>query len=103
MTVEFMTGAIILDIVRMIAALVFMFAAYKTVKTYLKEDKTKRDWLGVMVGAFSLIVISIIASPANQPKKAIDVPSKIEYKEEVDITTPEPRFERNEGFTPLGE
>jgi hypothetical protein len=111
MSIEFMTGAMLLSSIKMALAMIFIWVLYRAglkFYTYIVDDSDTKTlnlkW--ELAYIFGVVMVSIFMGSAAQPKLEIDVPvnrNLIEYQsgEEVVIETPEPRTEKLEGFTPL--
>lgn len=108
MSLEFMTGALVLNSITAVLILLLLLALYRigrAVYLFAVEEQPPRVTLELTY-LFIFVFISAVYGTASQPKVAIDVPKsreQIEYEEnkEIVIKTPPPRTETLEGFTPL--
>lgn len=111
-SIEFMTGAMILASIKMAVFLIFIYMIYRVGKKFydynISEDEEKTinvKWEFSYI--FGVVLLSIFMGSAAQPKISLDVPTDrnlIEYQsntDEVMIETPHLRTEKLEGFSPL--
>lgn len=111
-SVEFMTGAMLLSAIKMAVSLVFIYMMYrvgKKVYEFIIDEENEKTvnvkW--EMMYIFGFIMLTIFMGSAAQPKLTIETPPNrdlIEYQsdsKEIVIETPVPRTEKLEGFSPL--
>lgn len=114
MGIDFVTGAVLLSTIRLIAFLFFVWIFYRIVKkaTLFVNEESNDKTLNIkweIVGIAAIVLFTTFFGSAAQPRLTIETaPDRelIEYQRNEDdivIETPAPRTETLDGFSPMNQ